>query len=124
MQQSIVKFIALSYRYCSTCFGHYNAHHQEPVKLPLQPLVSVFHTLQLLCPTSGARQTAVRASGFRMNVEVEVFSAVVGLLTNRPRLRTLPIFRSPSNCRFSLWIPYECGGGRVLSRGRFVSDSV
>ena len=41
MQQSIVKFIALSYRYCSTCFGHYNAHHQEPVKLPLQPLVSV-----------------------------------------------------------------------------------
>ena len=35
-------FIALSYRYCSTCFGHYYAHHQEPVKLPLQPLVSVW----------------------------------------------------------------------------------
>jgi len=51
MQQPIVKFIALSYRHCSTCFGHYYAHHQEPVKLPLQ------------------------ASGFRMNVEVEVFSA-------------------------------------------------
>jgi len=51
MQQSIVKFIALSYRHCSTCFGHYNAH-----------------------------QTAVAASGFRMNVVVEVFSAVVGLL--------------------------------------------
>jgi len=32
MQQSIVKFIALSYRHCSTCFGHHNAHHQEPVK--------------------------------------------------------------------------------------------
>jgi hypothetical protein len=61
MQQSIVKFIVLSYRYCSTCFGHYYAHHQEPV------------------------QTAVAASGFRMNVEVEVFSAVVGLLvTNKP----------------------------------------
>ena len=42
MQQSIVKFIALSYRYCSTCFGHYTAHHQEPVKLPLQPVVSVW----------------------------------------------------------------------------------
>jgi hypothetical protein len=56
MQQSNAKFIALSYRHCSTCFGHYNAHHQEPVKLP------------------------VAASGFRMNVEVEVFSAVVGLL--------------------------------------------
>jgi len=27
MQQSNVKFIALSYRHCSTCFGHYNAHH-------------------------------------------------------------------------------------------------
>jgi hypothetical protein len=37
------------------------------------------------CPSSGARQTAVAASGFRMNVEVEVFSAVVGLLSNRPR---------------------------------------
>ena len=34
----------------------------------------------LLCPSSEARQTAVAASSFRMNVEVEVFSAVVGLL--------------------------------------------
>ena len=39
----------------------------------------------LLCPSSGARQTAVTASGFRMNVEVEVFSTLVGLLvTNKP----------------------------------------
>jgi hypothetical protein len=38
----------------------------------------------LLCPTSGARQTAVAASGFRMNVEVDVFSAVVGRLTTHP----------------------------------------
>ena len=30
MQQSVVKFIALLYRHCSACFGHYNAHHQEP----------------------------------------------------------------------------------------------
>jgi len=30
----------------------------------------------LLCPSSGARQTAFAASGFHMNVEVEVFSAV------------------------------------------------
>jgi hypothetical protein len=58
MQQTVVKFIALLYRYCSTCFGHYNAHHQEPV------------------------QTAVGASGFRMNVPVEVFSDVVGLLVS------------------------------------------
>jgi len=27
----------------------------------------------LLCPSSGARQTAVAASGFRINVKVEVF---------------------------------------------------
>jgi hypothetical protein len=35
------------------------------------------------CPSSGARQTAVVASGFRMKVEVEVFSVVVGLLVGR-----------------------------------------
>ena len=34
----------------------------------------------LLCLSSGARQTAVAASGFRMNVEVEEFSAVFSLL--------------------------------------------
>jgi len=38
----------------------------------------MFRALQ--CPSSGARQTAVAVSGFRMNVEVEVFSAVVYLL--------------------------------------------
>ena len=27
----------------------------------------------------------------------------------------MPIVRSPSNCRCSLWVLYECGGGRVLS---------
>ena len=53
----------------------------------------------LLCSSPGARQTAVAASGFCMNVEVEVFSAVVGLLTNRPRLRTLPPPRSYGNQR-------------------------
>ena len=66
MQQSTVKFIAMSYRHCSTCFGHYYAHHQQPVKLPLQPLVSVWM--------------------FR-------------LLTNRPRLRTLPPPHSHGNQR-------------------------
>jgi len=56
MQQSIVKF------YCFV----------------VQTLPTMFRAL--LCPSSGARQTAVVASGFRMNVEVDVFSAVVGLL--------------------------------------------
>jgi hypothetical protein len=64
MQQSIVKF------YCFV----------------VQTLLNMFQAI--LCPSSGARQTAVAASGFRMNVEV--FSAVAGLLVNRPQLRTLP----------------------------------
>jgi hypothetical protein len=44
----------------------------------VQILLNMFRAL--LCPSSGARQTAVAASDFRMDVEVEVFSAVVGLL--------------------------------------------
>jgi hypothetical protein len=43
MQQSILKYIALSHRRCSTCSGHHYAHHQE-----------LF-------------QTAVAASAFSMN---------------------------------------------------------
>jgi len=54
MQQPVVKF------YCFV----------------VQTLLNMFRALQ--CPSSGARQTAVAASGFRMHVEVEVFSAVVG----------------------------------------------
>jgi len=46
----------------------------------VQTLLNMFRALP--CPSSGAHQTAVAASGFRMNVEVEVFSAVVGLLAN------------------------------------------
>ena len=46
----------------------------------VQTLLNMFRAL--LCPLSGARQTAVAASGFRMNVEVEVFSDVVGLLSS------------------------------------------
>jgi hypothetical protein len=34
---------------------------------------------------------------------------------------TMPIISGPSICRCSLWFPYECGDGSVLSRGRFVS---
>jgi hypothetical protein len=59
MQQSVVKF------YCFV----------------VQTLLNMFRAL--LRPSSGARQTAVAASGFRMDVEVDVFSAVVCLLTNR-----------------------------------------
>ena len=56
MQQSVVKF------YCFV----------------VQNLLNMFRAL--LCPSSGARQTSVAASGFRMNVEVEVIPAVIGLL--------------------------------------------
>jgi hypothetical protein len=60
MQQSIVKFYSFV----------------------VQTLLNMFRAL--LCPSSGAHQTAVAASGFHMNVEVEVFSAVVVLLlTNK-----------------------------------------
>jgi hypothetical protein len=44
------------HRRCSTCFGHYYVHHQE-----------LF-------------QTAAAAYGFRINAEVDVLPAVVGLL--------------------------------------------
>ena len=46
----------------------------------VQTLLNMFRALP--CPSSGARQTAVAASGFPMNVEVEVFSVVVGLQTD------------------------------------------
>jgi hypothetical protein len=42
----------------------------------VQTLLNMFWALQ--CPSSGARQTLVAAFGFRMNTEVEVFSAVFG----------------------------------------------
>jgi hypothetical protein len=48
----------------------------------VQILLNMFRAL--LCPSLGARQTAVAASGFRMDVEVEVFSAVVGLPPPHP----------------------------------------
>jgi len=47
----------------------------------VETLLNMFRAL--LCPSSGARQTAVAASGFRMNVEVDVFSAVFGLSDRR-----------------------------------------
>jgi hypothetical protein len=64
--------------YCASCWILFvvviaDARNHEPEKL-----LNMFRAL--LCPSSGARQTAVAASGFLMNVEVHVFSAVVGLL--------------------------------------------
>jgi hypothetical protein len=60
----------------------------------VQTLLNMFRALE--CPSSGARQTAAAASGFRMNVEVEVYSAVVGLLvvcllTNKPTTADNPL---------------------------------
>jgi hypothetical protein len=42
----------------------------------VQIMLTMFQAL--ICPSSGASQTAIAASGFLMGVEVEVFSAVVG----------------------------------------------
>jgi len=71
MQQLIVKF------YCFV----------------VQTLLNMFRILQ--SPSSGARQTAVAASGFRMNVEVEVFSAVVDKPTPAEKKPTSTFIRKP-----------------------------
>jgi hypothetical protein len=94
MQQSIVKFIAWSHRRCSTCFGRHYTHHQ---KLP---------------------QTAVAASGFHVNDEVDVFPAVVGLLvlTNRPRLETHPPRHLYGNRRLRLHFERAPDDGRNAAR--------
>jgi hypothetical protein len=47
----------------------------------VQTLLNMFRAL--LCPSSGVRQTVVAASSFRRNVDVDVFSAVVGLLVHQ-----------------------------------------
>ena len=85
-------------------FNHSNKNNQLDATIKrkiycfvVQTLLNMFRALH--CPSSAARQTAVAASGFRMNVEVEVFSTVVGLLANRPRLRTLPPAHSYGNQR-------------------------
>jgi hypothetical protein len=71
MQQSVVKF------YCFV----------------VRTLFNMFRALQ--CPSSGSRQTAVAASGFRMNVEVEVFSTVVGLLDTAENTSTSTFIPKP-----------------------------
>jgi hypothetical protein len=73
VQQSIVKFIVLSRRRCSTCFGHYHAHHQKPF------------------------QTAIAVSGFRVNAEVDVFPA-----DNGWKAVHLRIHRETNGCNGSL----------------------
>ena len=70
MQQSIVKF------YC----------------LVVQILLNTFRALQ--CPSSGARQTAVAASGFRTNAEVEVCQ-FVNKLTMAENTSTSTFIRKP-----------------------------
>jgi hypothetical protein len=64
MQQSIVKF------YCFV----------------VQTLLNMFRAL--LCPSSGARQTAVTGSGFRMNVEVEAENTSTSTFIRKPEAAT------------------------------------
>jgi hypothetical protein len=85
-------------------FSHSNTNTQLDAKnnrkidcFVVQTLLNMFRAL--LCPSSGARQTAVATSGFRMNVAVEVSSAVVGLLVASSwvfvfeRMRCPPVFQ-------------------------------
>jgi len=48
----------------------------------VQTLLNMFQSL--LCPSSGARQTAVAASGFRMNVEVEAENTSTSTFIRKP----------------------------------------
>ena len=87
----------------------------------------MFRALQ--CPLSGDRQTAVATSGFRMNVEVEVFSAGIVVTTNGPRLRTPPPPHSYGNQRLQrqfdgllmmgIVMPETCCAVSVRQRNEF-----
>jgi hypothetical protein len=61
----------------------------------------------LKCPSSGARQTAIADSGFRMNVGVEVFSAVFGLLVGSTCFgrHYHPSSEPENNSNYSIWQP-------------------
>jgi len=75
----------------------------------------MFRALQ--CPLSGARQTAVAASGFRMIAEVEVFSAVVGLYVHLVLLlifTTLYIMYSLKHSFCDTLVLYHISGQRSL----------
>jgi hypothetical protein len=51
---------------------------------------------ELLCPSSGAHQTAVAASGFHMSVEVDVFTAVAdGSATTDENTSTSTFIQKP-----------------------------
>jgi len=49
---------------------------------------------------------------------VKFYCFVVQTLLNMFRALLCPSLGARQNCRCSLWFPYECGGGSVLSRGR------
>ena len=49
---------------------------------------------------------------------VKFYCFVVQTLLNIFRALLCPSSGAPSNCRCSLWFPYECGGGSVLCHGR------
>jgi len=59
----------------------------------VQTLLNMFRAL--LCPSSGARQTAVAASGFRMNVEVGLIVCDTSKTTTAENTSTSTFARKP-----------------------------
>jgi len=53
---------------------------------------------------------------------VKFYCFVVQTLLNMFRALLCPSSGAPSNCRCSLWFPYECGRGSVLSLGQTDHD--
>jgi len=50
---------------------------------------------------------------------VKFYCFFIQTLLNMFRALQCPSSGAPSNCSCNLWFPYECGGGSVLSHGRY-----
>ena len=85
-----------------TGFGHYNAHHQEPVKLPLQPLVSIWMwrcSQPWHCSTCFGHYYAHHQEPVKLPLQPLVSVWMWRWKCSQPWLRTLPPPHSYGNQR-------------------------